>query len=56
MSDLLWLAIAELLLRKVDVDAIEDPLLVMQVRRDGQENGGLGSGDLLYVLQRITLT
>ncbi len=26
----------------------------MQVRRDGQENGGLGSGDLFYELQRIT--
>ena len=56
MIDLLWLAVAELRLRPVDVDAIHDPLLVMQVRRDGQENGGLGSGDLLYELQRITLT
>ena len=54
--DLLCLAVSELPLRPVDVDAIHDPLLVMQVRRDGQENGGLGSGDLLYELQRITLT
>ena len=56
MIDFLWLAVAEVRLRPVDVDAINDPLLVMQVRRDGQENGGLGSGDLLYELQRITLT
>ena len=56
MIDLFWLAVAELRLRPVDVDAIHDPLLVMQVRRDGQENGGLGSGDLLYELQRVTLT
>ena len=55
MIDLLWLAVAELRLRPVDVDAIHDPLLEMQVRRDGQENGGLGSGVLLYELQRITL-
>ena len=54
--DLLWLALAELRFRPVDVDAIHDPLLVMQVRRDCQENGCLGSGDLLYELQRITLT
>ena len=54
--DLFCLALAELRLRPIDVDAIHDPLLVMQVRRDGQENGGLGSGDLLYELQRITLT
>ena len=56
MIDLLWFAVLELRLWPVDVDAIQDPLLVMQVRRDGQENGGLGSGDLLYELQRITLT
>ena len=53
--ELLCLAVSELRLRPVDVDAIHDPLLEMQVRRDGQENGGLGSGDLLYELQRITL-
>ena len=56
MIDLVWLVVAELRLRPVDVDAIHDPLLVMHVRRDGQENGGLGSDDLLYELQRITLT
>ena len=56
MIDLLWLVVVELDPRLVDVDAIHDPLLVMQVRPDGQENGGLGSGDLLYELQRITLT
>ena len=56
VMDLLWFAFADLRFRPVDVDAIHDPLLVMQVRRDGQENGGLGSGDLLYELQRITLT
>ena len=55
MIDLLWFAVLELRLWPVDVDAIQDPLLVMQVRRDGQENGGLGSCDLLYELQRITL-
>ena len=48
VTDLLRPAVAELRLRLVDVEAIHDPLLVMQVRRDGQENGGLGSGDLLY--------
>ena len=56
MIDLLWLALAELSLRLVDVGAIHDPFLRMQVRRDGQDNGGLGSGDLLYELQRITFT
>ena len=56
MIGLLWLEVVELRLRPVDVDAIQEPLLVMQVRRDGQENGGLGSGDLLYELQRITST
>ena len=56
MIDLLWLEVVELRLRSVDVDAIQEPLLLMQVRRDGQENGGLGSGDLLYELQRITST
>ena len=56
MIDLLWLVVADLRLRLVDVGVIHDPLLGMQVRRDGQENGGLGSGDLLYELQRITLT
>ena len=55
MIDLLWLAVAELLLRPVDEHVIYDPLLVMQVRRDSQENGALSSGDLLYGLQRITL-
>ena len=54
--DLLLLSVAELRLRLVDVDGFYDPLLAMQVRRDGQENGVLGSGDLLYELQRITLT
>ena len=56
MIGLLWLEVVELRHRPVDVDAIQEPLLVMQVRRDGQENGGLGSGDLLYELQRITST
>ena len=56
VNDLLWLVVAELRHRPVDVDAVHDPLLVMQVRRDGQENGGLGSGDLLYELQLITST
>ena len=56
MIDLLYIVLSDLRLRLVDVDAIHDPLLVMQVRRDGQENGGLGSGDLHYELQRITLT
>ena len=54
--DLFWLAVAGLRLQPAHVVAIHDPLLVMQVRRDGQENGGLGSGDRLYELQRITLT
>ena len=56
MIDLLWLAIAELGLQPIDVDAIHDPLLAMQVRRDGPENGGLGLGGLQYELQWITLT
>ena len=56
MIDLLCLAVSELRLLPVDVDAIHDLLLVMQERRDGQENGGLGSGFLLYELQLISLT
>ena len=28
----------------------------MELRRDGQVDGGLGSGGLLYELQRITMT
>ena len=50
--DLIWLAVAELRLRPVDVEAIHDLLLVMQVRGHGR----LGSSGLLYELQRITLT
>ena len=45
--DLLGLAVARVRLQPVDAVATHEPLLVMEVRRDGQEDGGLGSGDLL---------
>ena len=44
---LLWLAVAGQRLQPVDVVAIHDPWLVVEMRRDSRGNGGLGSGDLL---------
>ena len=52
---LLRLAVAGQRLQPVDVVAIHDPWLVVEMRRDRRGNDGLGSGDLLYELQRITL-
>ena len=43
-------------LQPVDAVAIHDPWLVVEMRRDSRGNGVLGSGDLLYELQRITLS
>ena len=55
LVDLLRLAVAGQRLQPVDVVAIHDPWLVVEMRRDRRGNDGLGSGDLLYELQRITL-
>ena len=44
---LLRLAVAGQRLQPVDVVAIHDPWLVVELRRDSRGNGGLGSGDLL---------
>ena len=44
---LLRLAVAGQRLQPVDVVAIHDPWLVVEMRRDSRGNGGLGSGDLL---------
>ena len=55
LVDLLRLAVARQRLQPVDVVAIHDPWLVVEMRRDRRGNDGLGSGDLLYELQRITL-
>ena len=43
---LLRLAVAGQCLQPVDVVAIHDPWLVVELRRDSRGNGGLGSGDL----------
>ena len=45
--DLLRLAVAGQRLQPVDVVAIHDPWLGVEMRRDAEVNGGLGSGDLL---------
>ena len=44
---LLRLAVAGQRLQPVDVVAIHDPWLGVEMRRDAEVNGGLGSGDLL---------
>ena len=44
---LLRLAVAGQRLQPVDVVAINDPWLGVEMRRDAEVNGGLGSGDLL---------
>ena len=44
---LLRLAVAGQGLQPVDVVAIHDPWLGVEMRRDAEVNGGLGSGDLL---------
>ena len=44
---LLRLEVAGQRLQPVDVVAIHDPWLVVEMRRDSRGNGGLGSGDLL---------
>ena len=44
---LLRLAVAGQRLQPVDVVAIHDPWLWVEMRRDAEVNGGLGSGDLL---------
>ena len=43
---LLRLAVAGQRLQPVDVVAIHDPWLVVEMRRDRRGNDGLGSGDL----------
>ena len=43
----LRLAVAGQRFQPVDVVAIHDPWLVVEMRRDSRGNGGLGSGDLL---------
>jgi len=45
--DLLRIEVAGQRLQPVDVVAIHDPWLVVEMRRDSRGNGGLGSGDLL---------
>ena len=45
--DLLRIEVAGQRVQPVDVVAIHDPWLVVEMRRDSRGNGGLGSGDLL---------
>ena len=40
-------AVAGKRFQSVDVVAIHDPWLEVEMRRDAEANGGLGSGDLL---------